>query len=58
MKLPFSIAFNVLVLCGLLLLSTTFVKVYCEGYSTANYQAIETPIEDGKWTTPDEWVDA
>jgi hypothetical protein len=58
MKRSFSIAFSVVSLCGLLLLPTTFVRAYYEGYSTTNYQAIETPVEDGKWTTPDEWIDA
>jgi len=44
-------------LCSLLLMPTTLVNAYYEGYTNVNYVAIETPVDDGNWTTPAEWTD-
>ncbi|MDH5770314.1 MAG: hypothetical protein OEZ25_03390 [Candidatus Bathyarchaeota archaeon] len=57
MKQYVLVAFSIIVLCGLSLPIALVNAVY-EGYETINYQAIEAPVEDGAWTTEDEWNDA
>jgi hypothetical protein len=57
MKRSLLVAFSVILLCGILL-PTTLVNAYYEGYETTNYQAIEEPVEDGTWNTDTEWTDA
>jgi hypothetical protein len=57
MKRSFLVAFSVIVLCAILL-PTTLVNAYYEGYETTNYLAVEEPVEDGTWTTDNEWDDA
>jgi hypothetical protein len=57
MKRSVLITFSVFVLCALIL-PTSLVNAYYQDYSTINYQAQNTPVEDGAWTTADEWTDA
>lgn len=57
MKRSFLVAFSVIVLCGILL-PTTVVNAYYEGYETNNYMATEEPVVDGTWTTDTEWTDS
>jgi hypothetical protein len=57
MKRSLLVAFSVIVFCGIFL-PTTLVNAYYEGYETTNYLAIEEPVEDGTWTTDNEWDDA
>lgn len=57
MRRSILVVFGVIFLCGLML-QTTLVNAYQAGYEETNYLAIETPVEDGKWTTSTEWTDA
>jgi len=57
MKQSVLVALSIIVLCGLIL-PTAIVNAYYSGYETTNFQAIETPVEDGTWTADNEWVDA
>lgn len=57
MKQYVLVAFSIIVLCGLSLPIALVNAVY-EGYETINYQALDAPVEDGTWTTDNEWVDA
>ena len=57
MKQSVLVALSIIVLCGLTL-PTALVYAYYSGYETTNFQAKETPVEDGSWTTDNEWDDA
>jgi hypothetical protein len=56
MKRAILVALCIIVLCSLSPLA--LVNASYSGYATTNYSAITSPIEDGAWTTSDEWVDA
>ncbi|HDQ05393.1 MAG TPA: hypothetical protein ENN36_01555 [Candidatus Bathyarchaeota archaeon] len=57
MKRILLVVLSVIILCSLSL-PVALVNAYYEGYATTNYQAIEEPVADGKWTTDNEWTDA
>ncbi len=50
--------FALCILLFCMLSSTTLVNAFYAGYTYTNYQAQVTPTTDGKWTSPDEWLDA
>jgi hypothetical protein len=57
MKKSFVVAFGIILLCGLLM-NAAIVNAALSGYSYNCFQASETHVEDGKWTTTTEWTDA
>lgn len=57
MKKSVLVAFSILVLCASSL-PIALVNAYYQDYSTINYLALEPPVEDGEWTTDDEWEDS
>jgi hypothetical protein len=57
MKKVIFAAFSIFLLC-VLSLPITPVNSYQEGYVSTNFQALTTPVTDGKWTTDEEWNDA
>lgn len=57
MKKVFFVALGVVILFGLSL-ATAFANAYMAGYQNTNFQALTTPVTDGRWTTTAEWTDA
>ncbi len=57
MKKSFVVVFGIIFLCGLML-QAAIVNAYVVGYEYTDYQATQTHVEDGKWTTTSEWTDA
>lgn len=57
MKKTFIIAFGMIFLCGLMM-HPAFVNATNSAYSYTNYEASNTHVEDGKWTSTTEWQDA
>lgn len=58
MKRSILVALSVIMLCALLSMPTAPVKAFYDAYQNVNYVAIDTPVDDGSWTTPTEWTDA
>ncbi|MGD0451171.1 MAG: hypothetical protein ABSA79_08990 [Candidatus Bathyarchaeia archaeon] len=56
MKKSFVVVFGMIILCILLMVPIAYA--INSAYSYTDYEATSTHVEDGKWTTPDEWTDA